>query len=110
MSGSSIRATILDRLRSLIFFYGVLYITWNRGLPVSGASSHLQDLMHNVAKLDPQFRRRRDVPDHETSALQMRVSLGMLDLLTFRGSGNDLIVLRVRFLEEIAPQVELESD
>jgi hypothetical protein len=55
MSGSSIRATILDRLRSLIFFYGVLYITWNRGLPVSGASSHLQDLMHNVAKLDLNF-------------------------------------------------------
>jgi hypothetical protein len=31
-------------------------------------------------------------------------------LLTFLGSRNDLIILRVRFLQEIAPQVELESD
>jgi hypothetical protein len=55
-----------------------------------------------------QYRQKARRPVRSSIGL-MKVSLGMLDLLTFLGSRNDLIILRVRFLQEIAPQVELES-
>ena len=37
-------------------------------------------------------------------------ALGTWNVLTFLGSRNDLMVIGVRFLQEIAPEVELESD